>query len=131
MLAEIFEYFDEDDAGLYLDEMDVKKAADVVSELETDTAAKVLKELPKEKRELIVDAIDPEVRKQIRLIDSKEDDALEFAVVMGCLRISKESIFTGLNHLQISSIYNNGYEEAFGFTQKETEQRLVRQADKK
>ena len=61
----------------------------------------------------------------------KTNDALEFAVVTGCLRISKESIFTGLNHLQISSIYNNGYEEAFGFTQKETEQRLVRQADKK
>ena len=55
----------------------------------------------------------------------KTNDALQFAVVTGCLRISKESIFTGLNHLQISSIYNNGYEEAFGFTQKETEQMLI------
>ncbi|SFQ51981.1 PD-(D/E)XK nuclease superfamily protein, partial [Lachnospiraceae bacterium XBB1006] len=55
----------------------------------------------------------------------KTNDALEFAVVTGCLRISKESIFTGLNHLQISSIYNNGFEEAFGFTQKETEQMLM------
>ena len=55
----------------------------------------------------------------------KTNDALERAVITGCLRISKESIFTGLNHLQISSIYNNGYEEAFGFTQKETEQILI------
>ncbi len=55
----------------------------------------------------------------------KTNDALEFGVVTGCLRISKESIFTGLNHLQISSIYNNGYEEAFGFTQQETEQMLT------
>ena len=55
----------------------------------------------------------------------KTNDALEFAVVTGCLRISKESIFTGLNHLQISSIYNNGYEEAFGFTQAETEAMLI------
>ena len=55
----------------------------------------------------------------------KTNDALEFGVVTGCLRISKESIFTGLNHLQISSIYNNGYEEAFGFTQRETEQMLI------
>ena len=55
----------------------------------------------------------------------KTNDALERAVITGCLRISKESIFTGLNHLQISSIYNNGYEEAFGFTQKETEQMLI------
>ena len=54
----------------------------------------------------------------------KTNDALERAVITGCLRISKESIFTGLNHLQISSVYNNGYEEAFGFTQSETEQML-------
>ena len=55
----------------------------------------------------------------------KTNDALEFAVVTGCLRISRESIFTGLNHLEISSVYNNGFEEAFGFTQKETETMLV------
>ena len=55
----------------------------------------------------------------------KTNDALEFAVVTGCLRISKESIFTGLNHLEINSIRNNGFEEAFGFTQEETEQMLI------
>ena len=55
----------------------------------------------------------------------KTNDALQFAAVTGCLRISRESIFTGLNHLQISSVYNNGYEEAFGFTQAETEQMLI------
>ncbi|MBQ8946730.1 MAG: AAA family ATPase [Lachnospiraceae bacterium] len=55
----------------------------------------------------------------------KTNDALQFAVVTGCLRIGKESIFTGLNHLQISSVYNNGYDEAFGFTQTETEQMLM------
>lgn len=76
MLSEIFEYFDEDDAGLYLDEMDVRKASAVISELETDTAAKVLRKLPKDKRELIVDAIEPEVRKQIRLIDSFDEDEI-------------------------------------------------------
>lgn len=76
MLSEIFEYFDEDDAGTYLDEMDVRKAAAVVSELETDTAAKVLHELPKDKRELIMDAIDPEIRKQIRLIASFDEDEI-------------------------------------------------------
>ena len=54
----------------------------------------------------------------------KTNDTLQFGVVTGCLRISKESIFTGLNHLEISSVYNTGYEEAFGFTQMETEQML-------
>lgn len=76
MLAEIFEYFDEDDASIYLDEMDIRKAADVVSRLETDTAAKVLHELPRDKRELIVDAINPEIRERIRLIASFDEDEI-------------------------------------------------------
>ena len=76
MLAEIFEYFDEDDAAKYLDEMDIKKAAAVISELETDTAVKVLHELPKEKRELILEEIDPETKKQIKLINSFDEDEI-------------------------------------------------------
>ncbi len=55
----------------------------------------------------------------------RENDALERAVVTGCLRISKESIFTGLNHLEISLIYDNGFEESFGFTQSEVDQMLT------
>ncbi len=55
----------------------------------------------------------------------KTNDALEFAVITGCLRISKESIFTGLNHLEINSIRGKNFSEAFGFTQDETEQMLM------
>ena len=55
----------------------------------------------------------------------KTNDALERAVITGCLRISRESIFTGLNHLEINSVYSNGFSEAFGFTQAETEQMLI------
>ena len=54
----------------------------------------------------------------------KTNDSLEFAVITGCLRISKESIFTGLNNLKINSILNQNYAEYFGFTQREVEQML-------
>ncbi|MGN0485518.1 MAG: AAA family ATPase [Lachnospiraceae bacterium] len=54
----------------------------------------------------------------------KTNDALEFAIVTGCLRISKESIFTGLNNLEINSILSNNYAEYFGFTETEVEQML-------
>ena len=54
----------------------------------------------------------------------KTNPALEFAVVTGCLRISKESIFTGLNHLFINSVRSTGFSEGFGFTQEETEAML-------
>ena len=55
----------------------------------------------------------------------KTNDALQFGVVTGCLRISKESIFTGLNHLQINSVMDDTFSEGFGFTEEETEQMLI------
>ena len=54
----------------------------------------------------------------------KTNDNLEFAVVTGCLRISKESIFTGLNNLKVISITSQTYAEHFGFTPGEVEQML-------
>ena len=54
----------------------------------------------------------------------KTNDALERAVITGCLRISRESIFTGLNNLKINSILQADFAEGFGFTQTETSQML-------
>ncbi len=50
----------------------------------------------------------------------KTNDALEFAVVTGCLRISKESIFTGLNNLTVNSIRGTDFGEYYGFTPEDT-----------
>ncbi len=58
----------------------------------------------------------------------KTNDSLEFAVITGCLRISKESIFTGLNNLEIESILSKNYDEYFGFTDEEV-QRMCRDYD--
>ena len=49
----------------------------------------------------------------------KTNSSLEFAVITGCLRISKESIFTGMNNLEIISILSKNYDEYFGFTEQE------------
>ncbi|MBQ6886208.1 MAG: AAA family ATPase [Lachnospiraceae bacterium] len=49
----------------------------------------------------------------------KTNSSLEFAVITGCLRISKESIFTGMNNLEMISILNKNYDEYFGFTGEE------------
>ncbi|MCL1918143.1 MAG: AAA family ATPase [Peptococcaceae bacterium] len=49
----------------------------------------------------------------------KTNDALKFAVITGCLRISKESIFTGLNNPRTNSITNKLHNEHFGFTDSE------------
>lgn len=52
----------------------------------------------------------------------KSNPSMEFAVITGCLRITKESIFTGLNNLKINSILNANYDEYFGFLQTEVDE---------
>ncbi|NFQ82990.1 AAA family ATPase [Clostridium botulinum] len=54
----------------------------------------------------------------------KTNSSLEFSVITGCLRISRESIFTGLNNLNIVSILNDRYAEHFGFTNGEVKKIL-------
>lgn len=49
----------------------------------------------------------------------KTNDFLQFAILTGCLCISKESIFTGLNNFEVLSILNVQYDECFGFTDAE------------
>ena len=49
----------------------------------------------------------------------KTNDFLQFAVLTGCLRVSKESIFTGLNNFDVNSIIDVEHDEQFGFTEAE------------
>ncbi len=51
----------------------------------------------------------------------KTNDALQLAVLTGCLRISRESIFTGLNNFKVLSITDARFDEQFGFTEGEVE----------
>ena len=51
----------------------------------------------------------------------KTNDFLQFAVLTGCLRVSKESIFTGLNNFKVLSIADTRFDEQFGFTDEEVQ----------
>ena len=76
MLSAILEYTDEDEAGRYLDEMDIKKIPSIISAMETDSAVKVLRELSREKRAVIMDLLDDEARNSIALTASFTDDEI-------------------------------------------------------
>lgn len=54
----------------------------------------------------------------------KGNESLQFAVLTGCLRIAKESIFTGLNNLNVFSITNTRFDEHFGFSDQEVKNLL-------
>lgn len=58
----------------------------------------------------------------------KDNTSLKFAVITGCLRVAKESIFTGTNNFVSDTISNSGLDEYFGFTQGEVD-RLLMEAD--
>ena len=55
----------------------------------------------------------------------KTNEYLQFAVLTGCLRVSKESIFTGLNNFEINSIVDIDHDEEFGFTDEEVKKLLA------
>ena len=54
----------------------------------------------------------------------KTNNSLKFAVLTGCLRIAKESIFTGLNNFKVYSITDKSFDETFGFTDAEVRELL-------
>lgn len=54
----------------------------------------------------------------------KTNESLAFAVLTGCLRIAKESIFTGLNNFKVYSITDVEFDETFGFTNEEVKSML-------
>ena len=69
--------------------------------------------------------------KMVRLIRNmfgnvlKTNNSLAFAVLTGCLRIAKESIFTGLNNFKVYSITDEEFDETFGFTGEEVQEMLA------
>ena len=55
----------------------------------------------------------------------KTNPYLEKGIITGCLRISKESIFTGLNNLEVDSVLHTDYADSFGFTEAEVQEMLA------
>lgn len=76
MLADIFEYIGEKQAAEYLDEMDVRKAAAILSRMETDAVVDVLRMIPKEKRALLLELMDDEARKDMAVIAAFDDEEI-------------------------------------------------------
>ena len=90
LLADAFERLEEDEAGTYLNEMDVRKAASVVSLLETDTAVNILREIEREKRGLIIEALSPEIRDEIKLIASFDENEIGSRMTTNCIIIKDD-----------------------------------------
>ncbi len=75
-LSNIFEYMEKDIVGHYLEEMDLKKAADIISNMEADAVVEVMAEIEKDKRTFLAELLDEDVKRDIALIASFDDDEI-------------------------------------------------------
>lgn len=75
-LSNIMEHVEEDEISGYIAEMDIRKAASVLSHMEADVAVYTLKKLDKDKRELLIDYLGEDVRKDIALLSSFDEDEI-------------------------------------------------------
>ena len=87
MLSDIFEYIDEKQAAEYLDEMDVRKAAGILSGMETDAVVDVLRMTPKEKKVLLIELMDDEARKDMAIIASFDGEEIGSKMTTNCIMI--------------------------------------------
>ena len=87
MLSDIFEYIDEKQAAEYLDEMDVRKAAGILSGMETDAVIDVLRMTPKEKKVLLIELMDDEARKDMAIIASFDEEEIGSKMTTNCIMI--------------------------------------------
>ena len=87
MLSDIFEYTDEENAAEYLNEMDVKKAAAILSRMETDALADVLNNVEKTKKKILIDLLEPEVRRDVEMIASFDEDEIGSRMTTNCIMI--------------------------------------------
>lgn len=107
MLSMVFEHMDEEQAAAYICEMDPMKAAEVVGELETDTAAAILHEIDKERRELLIDALEPDTKKEIRLIASFDDDEIGSRMTTNCIVIRENLDIKGAMNALVAQAEEN------------------------
>ena len=100
ILADIFEHLDADEAGIYFNEVDIRKASSIVSKLDTDTAVEILKCLDKEKRTLIIDTLSPDIKKEIMLISSYDEEEIGSRMTTNCIIIREGmSVKQAMNEL--------------------------------
>ncbi len=76
MLSDIFEYTEEEDAAGYLGEMDVKKAAAILSGMETASLADVLDKVEKNRKKILLELLEPEVRKDVETIAAFDEEEI-------------------------------------------------------
>ena len=120
MLSDIFEYAESDNVAEYLEEMDVKKAASILSKMETDALAEVLQKLDKAKKKLLIELLDPEVRHDIEMIASFDEDEIGSRMTTNCILIRENlTVKQAMNSLVEQAAKNDNISTIFVVTESQ------------
>ena len=90
LLADVFEHLERDEAADYFGEMDLKKGAAVISDLDTDTAVEILHSVDRERRGLILDLLSEDLRREIQLIASFDEDEIGSSMTTNYIAIRED-----------------------------------------
>ncbi len=107
LLSDIFEHTDESDTIRYLDEMEVKKAAGILSKMETDSVVDILRAIPREKRLLIMGLMDEEARNDISVISVFDDDEIGSRMTTNFICFRENLTIKQAMHALIEQAENN------------------------
>lgn len=120
MLSDIFEYTDSDNAAEYLKEIDVKKGAAILSRMETDALVEVLHKIDKAKKRLLLDLMDDEVRHDIEVIASFDDDEIGSKMTTNCIIIRENlTVKQAMSSLVAQAAKNDNISTLFVVTEQQ------------
>ena len=120
MLSDIFEYTDSDNAAEYVKEMDVKKGAAILSRMETDALVEVLHKIDKAKKKLLFELMDDDVRHDIEMIASFDEDEIGSRMTTNCIIIRENlTVKQAMNSLVEQAAKNDNISTIFVVTESQ------------
>ena len=121
MLSDIFEHIDEQEAAEYRDEMDIKKAAAILSAMETDAVVDVLQMIPKEKKNLLIELMDDDARKDMAIIASFDEEEIGSRMTTNCIMIRENlTVKQAMSSLVEQAAKNDNISTLFMVTEDNT-----------
>ena len=106
-LSDILEYTDEETAVTYLEEMNLKKAAAILSRIETNVLSDILQHFDKEKRRLLIQLLDDDVRHDVEMINTFDDEEIGSRMTTNCIIINNHLSVKGAMSALVSQAAQN------------------------
>ena len=119
-ISDIFEYTEEADVVKYLEEMNIRKAAAILSKMDTNVLSDVLQQFDRSKRKIFIELLDDEVRHDIEMINSFDEDEIGSRMTTNCIIIRENlTVKQAMNSLVEQAAKNDNISTIFVVTESQ------------